>query len=72
MCYVCQVGGGRWEGAAMRQDVRSDSLKAFFNKHPSSCSWHAFGLALSLRLDKWKPRGGRGGQGCPNCHSMPV
>lgn len=55
---------GKWairsgSRVAMRQDVRSDSLKAFFNKHPSSSSWHAFGLALSL----WFGRGEEGGRG---------
>lgn len=41
----------RGEGAAaMRQDVRSDSLKAFFNKHPT---YHGIG-ASSLRLGKTK------------------
>lgn len=53
---------GKWavrhgSRVAMRQDVRSDSLKAFFNKHPSS-SWHAFGLTLSL----WLGRGEEGGR----------
>lgn len=57
-CVTCarrEVRNG--SGVAMRQDVRSDSLKAFFNKHPSSSSWHAFGLALSL----WLGRGDKGG-----------